>query len=141
MMAVKEKTVSRPSLSILALVSFIASFAVARTVTAVGRHVVINIGGFHIHHIYYGIILLAIGGWLGISYNEERIARLAAVLYGAGGGLIGDEAGLLLTNFRSYWTGITYTIVVFFIVFAFTLILVTRYSRIISAEIDRKSTR
>lgn len=135
MTVVKKKTVSRPSLSILALVSFTASFAIARIFTAVGRRAVINIGGFHIHHIYYGIILLAIGGWLGISYSEERIIRLAAVIYGAGGGLIGDEAGLLLTNFRSYWTGITYTIVVFFLVFAFTLILVARYSKTISTEI------
>jgi hypothetical protein len=134
-MASEDKSTSRPSLSLLALLSFIASFAIARTFTAFSGRVIVKIGGFHIHHIYYGIVLLAIGGWLGISYNEERVTRLAAVLYGVGGGLIGDEIGLLLTNFESYWTGITYTIMVVFIVFVIILILFERYSRAISAEI------
>ena len=125
----------RANLSLLALISFVASFAIARVFTIISPDVVLVGNGLHVHHFWFGIIMLAIGGWLGISYSEERITRLAAVIYGAGGGLIGDEAGLLLTNFRSYWTGITYTIVVFLLVFAFTLILVTRYSKIISIEL------
>lgn len=133
-MAREEKPASRASLSLLALISFIAAFAIARTFTAFSPHVVVGGYGFRIHHFVYGIILLAIGGWLGISYDEERITRLAAVLYGAGGGLIGDEAGLILT-FGNYWTGITYTILVIFLVFIFALILFERYSKAISAEI------
>jgi hypothetical protein len=131
----EEKRARRASLSLLALVSFIASFAIARVFTALSRGIVVlRGGGFHIHHFWYGIILLAIGGWLGISYNEERTNRLAAVIYGAGGGLIADEAGLLLT-FGNYWTGITYTLVVIFLVFLSVLILITRYSKAISAEV------
>lgn len=76
---------------------------------------------------------MAIGGWLGISYNDERIDRLAAVIFGAGGGLIGDEAGLLLT-FENYWTGLTYTIVTAFLAVAFILILFARYSKAIMGE-------
>jgi len=90
--------------------------------------------GFHIHHFWYGTILLAIGGWLGITFDEERIVRLAAVIYGAGGGLIGDEVGLLLT-FGNYWTGITYTIVIIFVAFVSAVILFMLYSKAISAEI------
>jgi hypothetical protein len=129
----KEKPAGRVSLSLLALISFIASFVIARVFTTISG-VVLRGAGFHIHHFWYGIILLAVGGWLGISYDEERIVRLAAVLYGAGGGLIGDEVGLLLT-FGNYTTGITYTIVVIFIAFVSTVILFMRYSRAISTEI------
>jgi len=133
-MASKDKSAGRAHLSWLALVSFVASFAIARIFTTISRNVVLRVGGFHIHHFLYGIILLAVGGWLGISYNEERITRLAAVLYGAGGGLIMDEAGLLLT-FGNYWTEITYTIVVIFLGFVFAVILFKRYSKAIRAEI------
>jgi hypothetical protein len=132
--ASEKKPAGRVSLSLLALISFVASFAIARVFTTISGGVVLRGCGFHIHHFWYGIVLLAIGGWLGISYDEERITRLAAVLYGAGGGLIADEAGLLLT-FGNYWTGITYTIVVIFLVFISTIILFKKYSRALSAEI------
>jgi hypothetical protein len=79
--------------------------------------------------------MLAIGGWLGISYESERIIRLAAILFGAGGGLIGDEVGLLLTlESENYWAGITYTIIIIFLAFASILILLVRYSRLIRME-------
>ena len=128
----EEKPASRANLSVLALISFLASFIIARAFTTINPDVFLGAGGFHIHHFWYGIIMLAIGGWLGISYNEERITRIAAVIYGAGGGLIGDEAGLLVG--ASYWTGITYTIVVVFLVFFSTFILFRRYSRAILME-------
>ena len=87
----------------------------------------------HIHHFWYGILMVAVGGWLGISYNDARIDRLAAVIFGAGGGLIGDEAGLLLT-FENYRTGLTYTIITGFLSIAFILILIAKYSRTIMNE-------
>lgn len=132
--ACEEKPVRRASLSLLALISFVASFVMARAFTAISPDVVLIGNGFHIHHFWYGIVMLAIGGWLGISYAEERIDRLAAVIYGAGGGLIGDEVGLLLT-FGNYWTGLTYTIVVIFLAFVSTFTLFRRYSKAILAEI------
>lgn len=72
----EEKPASRANLSVLALISFLASFVIARAFTTINPDVVLRGGGFHIHHYFYGIIMLAIGGWLGISYNEERVARL-----------------------------------------------------------------
>jgi len=117
----------------LALFSFIASFAIARIFSALNPNVVLTGRGFHIHHFWYGLALLAIGGWLGISYDNERINRLAAILFGAGGGLIVDEAGLLLT-FGDYWTGITYTFVIIFLTFASILFLLSKYSKIVRKE-------
>jgi hypothetical protein len=130
-----EKTKTKPNLSLLALVSFIGSFIIARTFTTFNPNFVLISGDLHIHHFWYGLAMLAIGGWLGISYESERIIRLAAILFGAGGGLIGDEVGLLLTlESENYWAGITYTIIIMFLASASILILLVRYSRLIRME-------
>ena len=124
----------RPSLSVLAIISFIASFLVTRAFTILRPHSILNIAGYHIHHFWYGIALLAIGGWLGISYKSERVDRLAAILYGAGGGIYGDEVGLQLTGYNNYWTGITYTLIIVFLMIVLLLALLFRYSKVIAAE-------
>ena len=118
----------------LAIASFITSFVVARTFTTLSPHVVVTTGGIHIHHFWYGLALLAIGGWLGISYSGDRIDRIAAVLFGAGGGIVGDEVGLLLT-FGDYWTEITYTFLIVFLAVVFTIFLLKRYSKTIHTEL------
>jgi len=128
-----QKTEGRPNLSLLALFSFVVSFSVARTFTTFSPDVNIIAGGYHIHHFWYGLATLAIGGWLGISYSGERTDRLASILFGAGGGLIGDEVGLLLT-FGDYWTGTTYVLVIAFLSFISFLVLFMRYSSVIFRE-------
>jgi hypothetical protein len=132
-MATKEKIKQKPNLSILAMVSFIVSFSVARTFTTLHPNTVLLSGDYHIHHFWYGLAMLAIGGWIGISVENERLNRVAAILFGAGGGLIGDEIGLLLT-FGNYWTEITYTVVIVFLTYASMLILLNRYRKLIRTE-------
>lgn len=134
-MVENNKIKERPNLSALTLVSFLASFMVARIFTTLSPNTVLISGGYHIHHYWYGLIILAIGGWLGISYENERINRVAAILFGAGGGIIGDEVGLLLTS--EYWTGITFTFLIIFLAFASILILLFRFSRIILNEFSQ----
>jgi hypothetical protein len=127
-----KKIGRRPNLSVLALISFVSSFAAARAFTILNPRTVFVTSGYHIHHFWYGIIMLAVGGWIGISYNEPRIDRLAAVIFGAGGGLIGDEVGILLTfQGEYYWTGISYTFAIVMLAFASILILVNKYSKTI----------
>jgi len=132
-MAMKEKIQEKPNLSILAMISFIVSFTIARTFTALNPDTVLISGDYHIHHFWYGIAMLAIGGWIGISYHSERIDRLAAILFGAGGGLIGDEIGLLLT-LENYWAETTYTFIIVFLTFASMLILLNKYHKSIRTE-------
>jgi len=130
-----RETRERPSLSVLALAFFVVSFVIARVFTTISPDTVLVSGSLHIHHFWYGLIMLAIGGWLGISYNDVKIDRLAAILFGAGGGLIVDEVGLLLTlESANYWAGITYTFVIIFVAFASILILIGRYYRLIRTE-------
>ena len=134
-MAEKGKIQEKPNLSILAMISFIASFTVARTFTSLYPTIFWEISGLHIHHFWFGIALLAIGGWLGISYTSERTDRLAAILFGAGGGLVGDEVGLLLTlSVHAYWAEITYTFIIIVLTFASMIILANRDHKVIRTE-------
>jgi hypothetical protein len=124
---------TRPNLSVLALVSFIASFTTARTFTTLYPNTRLIGGGYHIHHFWFGLAMLVIGGWLGISYQNDRSDRFASVIFGAGGGLVGDEVGLLLT-FGEYWTGITYTFIIVVSSVAAVAILFNTYQKIIRNE-------
>jgi len=136
-----EKIERRPSLSVLALISFALSFAVARTFTILNPNVILSPSGVHVHHFWYGIIMLGIGGWLGISYNNPRIDRVAAIIFGAGGGLIGDEAGILLTlRSSNYWAGASYTFIIIFLASASILVLLNKYSRTVFKEFKEFSS-
>jgi len=126
---------ARVHLATVALVSFISSFLVARTFTTFFPSQVIITSGIHIHHFWFGIILLAVGGWLGINYRHKDIEIAAAILYGVGGGLIVDEVGLLLT-FRDYWTGLTWVILIVMLAVISVLILLTRYRKQIREELS-----
>lgn len=116
----------RAHLATLAIVSFILSFIVARAFTSFFPNAILISGALHIHHFWFGLVLLATGGWLGINYNYKEIAMLAAILYGVGGGLIVDEVGLLLT-FGDYWSGLTWTFFIVLLAFVSVLILLGRY--------------
>jgi hypothetical protein len=126
----------------VALLSFALSFAAARTFTTLSSQTIFSASGVHVHHFWYGIVMLAVGGWLGISYNDPRVDRVAAVIFGAGGGLIGDEVGILLTlRSENYWAAISYTFVIIFLVSASILLLLRRYSRAILNEFEEFSSR
>ncbi len=135
-MAISEKPpTSRYSLSVIAILSFLVAFGAARIFTYLFPGVVVFGSGFHFHHFWYGLLLLAASGWLGIA-GSERWTRIGAVTYGIGGGLIGDEVGLLLT-FGDYRSSVTYTVVVGVIAFAAVLSLLRRYWIEISTDLKR----
>jgi hypothetical protein len=128
-----------PHFSILAVIAFMASFAVARTFTTLFPSVVVSFGGgIHIHHFWYGLLLLAIGGWMGIVNQNQRIDQLAAILYGAGGGLVADEFGLLLT-FGDYWSNLTYTIIAMLLSLTLLGSLLIRHSGAIRVQFGKLS--
>ena len=98
-------------LTFLALLSFTVAFFTARIFTTVSPDTVVVGGGIHFHHFWYGLAMVVIAGWMGIASNHPVWRRVYAVVFGFGGGLIGDEVGLLLT-FGDYHSQLTY---VFFI--------------------------
>jgi len=124
----------KPHLVTAALTAFLISFIAARVFTTFFPSTVIITGGVHIHHFWIGIALLAVGGWIGISYNDKETDLVAAVLYGAGGGLIIDEVGLLLT-FGNYWTSLTYTVLAIILAFAAVLLVISRYRKVMESDL------
>ncbi|MBI5413300.1 hypothetical protein HZA42_03065 [Candidatus Peregrinibacteria bacterium] len=64
----------------------------------------VYVKGFHIHHFNFGIILLAIAGFISLVDTKRSHIRKIAVLYGVGLALILDEFGMLVTLKDVYWT-------------------------------------
>jgi hypothetical protein len=110
------------------------SFAVARSFTYFYPDVVLISGGIHIHHFWFGLLLLAVGGWLGINYNRKELDMVASIIYGVGGGLIADEVGLLLT-FEDYYSGLTWTFMLLLLAFITTLLLLRKYRQSVFEEL------
>jgi len=98
----------------LASTCFLLTFAVTRLVTMAGRShenpFQIEVGGVHVHHLVWGILLLLAVGyvWLiqvgtGLEGSSVRVGRLTALLYGAGAALTLDEFALWLHLRDIYW--------------------------------------
>ncbi|OGY57779.1 MAG: hypothetical protein A3E61_00190 [Candidatus Colwellbacteria bacterium RIFCSPHIGHO2_12_FULL_43_12] len=86
---------SKKKLLYIILLTFLLSFIVARIWSIYYGHS-IYIRGFHIHHFYFGMLLLSVGGILGILSKTKEYLQAASLLIGAGIGLFADEIGLLL---------------------------------------------
>lgn len=124
---------SKPNLSFITLASFLGAFLAARIFTSFFSHARLIVQGYHIHHFWYGLALLTIGGWLGINYRDDQTERIAAIIFGIGGGLVGDEIGLLAT-FHDYYSQLTYTFVISVLAFAFMATLFRRHGQAIITE-------
>lgn len=93
------------------LVSFVATFGLARGITYLLRHRP-KVGPFrnlrvadrHIHHYVPGIILAFVSGAAAIVTRDDRLEAKLAVSFGAGMGLTLDESALLLELEDVYWT-------------------------------------
>ncbi|MFW5997043.1 MAG: hypothetical protein ACOCQP_03415 [Lentisphaeria bacterium] len=78
----------------------------------IGRNIILF--GYHIHHFYFGLLLLCIAGWISIAGVTKLHRRHLAVMYGIGLGLLMDEIGLLLT-WGEYYSSLTYLLSLFVI--------------------------
>ncbi len=68
----------------------------------------INVRGVHIHHLTYGIFLLAIAGFLSQNSEGPKYKTKIAILYGAGLALSFDEFGMWLRLQDNYWVRQSY---------------------------------
>ena len=76
----------------------------------IGRNIILF--GYHIHHFYFGILLICIAGWIAIVGSPIFSRKQTAVIYGAGLGLFMDEIGLLLT-WGDYYSALSYLLSIF----------------------------
>jgi hypothetical protein len=94
----------------LFFVAFLASFGFIRTSAHMIKAQVswwpgnVTVGGTHIHHLVWGILLLLIFGWIGVAVAPDSPWReIAAVFFGIGAGLTLDEFALWLNLKDVYW--------------------------------------
>jgi hypothetical protein len=113
-------------LTFLALLSFTVAFFTARIFTTINPDTVVVSGGIHFHHFWYGLAMVVIAGWMGIASDHPAWRRVYAVVFGFGGGLIGDEVGLLLT-FGNYQSQLTYVFFIGLVCFVTLVTLLVRF--------------
>jgi len=91
------------------LVAFLLTFVCARCIVflIMSRTIpdlYMHVKGTHVHHLNYGIFLLAgLGGYLLFKHPSGRKREIVAVLYGIGMGLTFDEFGMWIHLGGSYW--------------------------------------
>jgi hypothetical protein len=95
------------------LIAFIVAFALIRLLTFaihnnLGPFHDIVIGGgsgptLHIHHYMWGILLLAVSGFLAVSLEAARWHPVLAIPLGIGLALVLDEFAILLNLRDVYW--------------------------------------
>jgi hypothetical protein len=90
-------------------VAFIGTFLFLRLLTyGIRYHFlpfrnIVTSGGLHIHHFVWGIFILLIVGFLGITFWSPRLHGWLAPLYGIGAALVVDEFALWLNLRDVYW--------------------------------------
>jgi hypothetical protein len=108
-------TESRRERQFIAAIGFYFSFAVVRFLThairaGYGPFHDVEMGGRHIHHLVFGILLLLLVGYLwllevgsGIRSRSRWPGRVMSLLYGVGAALTLDEFALWLNLQDVYW--------------------------------------
>ena len=95
----------------LFFVAFLLTFGFIRTSAHMIRAQVkwwpgnVEVGGTHIHHLVWGILLLLVCGYVAVAVAPQSPWReLVAVLFGVGTGLTLDEFALWLNLKDVYWS-------------------------------------
>jgi len=89
--------------------AFVITFVFLRALTyGIRYHLlpvgnIVTSGGLHIHHFVWGILLLLIVGFLGITLWTERLHPWLAIAFGIGAALVIDEFALWLNLRDVYW--------------------------------------
>jgi hypothetical protein len=98
--------------------TFVLTFAAARLLvflimTRAVPDLFLYVGGTHVHHLNFGIVMLSVAGaWLLWRRPAGRELTVATLLYGVGLALTFDEFGMWLHLGGSYWQRASYDAVV-----------------------------
>jgi len=104
---------SRRRIALRTLAAYLITFAVLRAITAIihfdlfphGRfRNLITRSGLHIHHLFWGILLLMITGFLALATRSEVWHLRITILFGVALALTLDEFALWLRLADVYWS-------------------------------------
>jgi len=95
----------------LASVAFLVTFGIVRLIThairaGVGPFHNVSSGGFHIHHLVWGILILLVVGYVWLiekAVGSSWLASITAIAFGVGAALTLDEFALWLNLRDVYW--------------------------------------
>ena len=95
------------------LVAFLVMFAILRAITAIIHfdvfphgpfRYVITKSGLHIHHLFWGILLLMLTGFVALATRDETWHLRIAVVFGVALALTLDEFAMWLRLADVYWS-------------------------------------
>jgi hypothetical protein len=84
------------------LAGFLPTFLIARFLVATAPTLFVTVRGVHVHHFIWGVIVLAIVGFISLVSPEYPPRPALAVSYGIGLALAFDEFGMWLRLTSSY---------------------------------------
>src|SRR5215471_10400286 len=99
--------------AIRALLAFVITFLILRAITAIIHFDVLPHGpfrnlvtrsGLHIHHLFWGVLLLMLTGFLALATRAPRWHLRIAIVFGVALGLTLDEFALWLRLADVYWS-------------------------------------
>jgi hypothetical protein len=99
--------------AVRALVSYVITFAILRVITAIIYYdvfpngpfrVVMTKSGLHIHHLFWGILLLMATGFGALATRAPQWHLRIALVFGVALGLTLDEFAMWLRLADVYWT-------------------------------------
>src|SRR5256712_12186604 len=95
------------------LITFLLTFAVLRAITAIIHYELFPHGpfrdlvtksGLHIHHLFWGILLLMLTGFVALATRDPKWHLGIALVFGVALGLTLDEFALWLRLADVYWS-------------------------------------
>lgn len=129
-------------MSFVILVSFLLTFIFVRIYVRLGEVGIVDdpnlyIKGYHIHHLNYGIFILAITGLLALFFLNTKNRLKIGVLYGIGLALTFDEFGMWLKLENDYYTRLSYDAVIIIVVILSSMVYIPSFWYKIIDQIQR----
>ena len=104
------------------LTSFLPTFIIERVNSHLFPQMFVNVGGVHIHHLTWGIFVLAISGFLSFSAKTRKEKVILAIFFGIGLALAFDEFGMWLRLADDYWVRQSYDAMITISVFLINIV-------------------